>query len=259
MKKLSHRKLYIALLAGALLLSPIMPAQAQDSVRGQYNPKAPRAKDEPTQAPIPKVFSSKIQHSILQALKADALLHNLKIALWNYAQVGYAEQASLLDKLQNQNFQTTRYKAEFTRDLEKAMRNLNKSYKGMREQVSSAQPEYQNATQGITSLERETLDPLWKDNIDALNKRSETYFKLQHQYLMMYKELAAFILSKNGSFIYDNNTRSLRFFDIVDYTYFAGTIDKLNAISKKQQQLLKDLIPNSEFLLRKEEDRPLRR
>lgn len=242
-----------ALLSCTISTGFVNPAYAQNNVHGQYNPKAERAKPDSNTAPIPKIFSKKIQSSTLQALKLDTVYQNLKIALWNYAQVDLTQQSVLLDKMQTDNFRTTRYKLEFKKDLDKAIASLNANYKGMNEQIDQSKQEYEESINGVTSVERELLDALWAEKIKELKNQSETYFKMQHNYILMYQKLTEFIVSKNGSYYFDENAHAVKFYDVADYTYYAGTIDKLNSMTIKQKKFLKETVPNSDFMARKEQ------
>lgn len=247
------KKIPVLFLCASAALFISADVSAQDTVRGQYNPTAPRAEEAPSVAPVPRVFSSKIEHSRIQALAVDEIYQNLKIGLWNYGQSDFAQQAILMDKLKLENFRTTRHKAEFQREMKAAMANLNKNYKDMKQQVTDAQGKFDKAIVGVTSVEEEQLRGLWKEKIAEFEGEMAEYFKMQHGYLLQYRNLVGFILSKSGSFYYDKDSGALRFFDITDYTYFASSIDKLNASSRKQKAFLDKVLPNADFLRKREE------
>lgn len=248
MKNIFMKKLLILSVLSFTAISS-SPLYAQDNlVHGEYNPRAPKYEEKGSSVPVPKVFSQKIQHSVVQAMQVDSLYQNLKIALWNYAQVGFTQQSVMIEKMATDNFQTTRRKAEFSKPIDTALTSLNSSYKGMNEQITKANESLEIAIHGVTAAEEDIIRTLWDEKIKELKKSSDDYFKMQHTYILNFQKLSKFVIKKNGSYFFDDKSHSLRFLDGADYTYFASTIDKLNAMTLQQKKFLKDLLPNAAFL-----------
>lgn len=254
MKMILNKNFAFVLLAGTLGFGLSVPVYAQDTIRGQYNPQTERSKEDTFTAPAPKIFSQKIQHSIVQALRVDTQYQNLKLALWNYAQVDFTQQAVLLDKMQPENFRTTRYKAEFTKDLNNALTSLNANYKNMKEQIESTQADFDRNIEGVTSAEEQIMREIWDEKTAELKKKTDEYFKMQHSYILLYQNLTKFLLAKSGGYYYDEGARAVRFYDVANYTYFAGTIDKLHGMTMKQKKFLKDFIPHSDLMKPKNQE-----
>lgn len=248
MKNVFLRKTLLLCVLSSLALSALPVYAQSQSVHGQYNPKAPKFEDKGSSVPVPKVFSQKIQHSVIQAMRVDSIYQNLKIALWNYAQVGYTQQSVMIEKMATDNFQTTRRKAEFSKPIDSAMTSLNGNYKGMNEQIAKANEEFEGAIHGVTAAEEDIMRTLWDEKIKEFKKSSDEYFKMQHSYILNFQKLSKFIIKKNGSYFFDEKSHSLRFLDGADYTYFASTIDKLNSMTVQQKKFLKDILPNADYL-----------
>ena len=240
--------LFLSLATSAAVFCVPMQSMAQNGVFGQYNPSQAEEKKEEPSVPVPRVFSSKIVSSVEEAQKLDLAYQNLKIGLWNYADVGFSYQASLMSLMQPEKFATTRHKDEFIRPMDKALDSLNESYKKMNLQIDDAQANFVVLEDQFTSQELDVLKPLWAEKIKEFKAQKDKYFKSQHQFLLLYKKLAAFILKNNGAYYYSSDGQTVKFYDIGDYTFFASTIDTLIAIGRKQKEFLRTVLPNADLI-----------
>lgn len=241
------RKIYKLLFAGLLAFCvPLCVTNdtfAQNSIHGTYNPKKPGPEKKPFQAPIPKVFSSKLS-STAPAETMDALYYNLQVSLWNFSGTNFNHQGLLLGHMAVEKFVTSRYAKEFTPDLKKGMAALNKTHKDLEMLVQDTDVRYSVVREDVEASEQALADELWNEKKALFLNKSEAYFKMQHRFLVMYKALAEFVVKKGGSYYYADSEKAVKFMNVGDYTYFAKTIDDLVQISKDQKKLLRGFMPS---------------
>ncbi len=213
------------------------------SYKGDYSstPSQIEKKDEAA-APVPKVFSSKIG-SVEQAEKLDVIYNDLLISLWIYASTDFVYQNSLLENMESNRFQLTRYKKEFSGDLQKSIENLNKNYKNMMNDIEVAQEKYLDIKEMIRNADHKALDKLWDDKISKFKLDSKRYFKMQYKFINFYNSLVNFILKQGGSYYFDSDKQQVIFYNFGGYKFFGQSIDKLNQIHYMQVKLLKTYKP----------------
>ncbi|MDH5722491.1 MAG: hypothetical protein OEY94_04105 [Alphaproteobacteria bacterium] len=233
--------LFLILLLGGFSLSMASSRVFAQEYLGDLTVKKEEKKEERIK-PVPKTFSSHLR-SINQAEKLDVEYYNLYVLLWNFAQVNYNHQGKLMAHMEAEKFRYTRYPAEFTKDLEDAMKALNEHYKQTQEALEKAETNYKIIREGIMPDEHETLDELWKEKIDEFESRSKVYFKSQHTFLITYKNLVEYIITQGGSYYYDSNKQGVSFYDVTGYTYFAKSIDTMAKISFDQKEYLRKIAP----------------
>lgn len=216
---------------------------------GGYTKSSKAGKKDKATRPIAKVFSSQIS-SVQQGENLDIIYNNLYVSLWFYAGVNFVHQKKLSDKVRPAKFQLTRYKKEFTGDLEKAMNNLNNGYKDMIADIENAEKQYIEIREGVRADDHEKLDALWKKKIIEFRGKADTYFKLQHKFLNTYKSLVSFILKQGGKYSYKSAEKRVVFYSFGGYKFYGQSIDSLRMVSFKQRKLLRENAPagvNSDF------------
>ena len=210
-----------------------------DLPRGGEKPEVQKDK---AAKPVTKVFSSKVM-STTQAEKLDVLYNNLSVSLWNYAITDFRYQKKLFSLMESKRFKTTRYSKEFSRDLDAALKNLNKNHSDLMSEITKAEDEYVFVREAIRSIDYEILDPLWRKKMDEFETRANTYFKMQHAFLKTYRNLVAFILKQGGSYYYKTDTQRVHFYRFEGYKFFGKSLDRLNKISYEQRKFLRENPP----------------
>lgn len=223
-------------------------ARAQN-YHGGYTKSSKAEKKDKAARPVAKVFSSQIS-SVQQGEKLDIIYNNLFVSLWFYAGTNFVHQKKLSDKVRPAKFQFTRYKKEFSGDLDKAMKNLNSGYKDMIADIENAEKLYIEIREGVRDTDHKKLDALWKEKIAEFRSKADTYFKLQHKFLNTYRGLVSFILKQSGKYSYKSAEKRVIFYSFGGYKFYGQSIDSLRMVSFKQRKLLRENAPagvNSDF------------
>ncbi len=227
----------------SLCIGAAAPAYAQ---HGTYNPQTTEEADK-TAKPIPKVFSSQVG-SAAQAKKLDEVYNALFLSLWNKAIVDMTYQSKLYSLMEPSRFQYTRYAKEFDGDMDKAMTSLKENYKGMMQDIESANKYYEETRENIRGEDLEKLDALWDQKIKEFKTTANNYFSMQNKFLNTYKELVTFVIKQGGSYFYRAGDDRVHFYKFGGYKYYGKSIDALNKTSFDQRQLLrKNAPPNVEI------------
>ncbi len=216
---------------------------AAQNYHGGYSKGSKLEKKDEAQRPIAKVFSSKIS-SAKQGEHLDIIYNNLYVSLWLYASTGFVHQKKLSNKVTPDKFQNTRYKKEFSGSIEKAMENLNNSYREMQDDIENAERQFVEIRPAIRAADHETIDKLWKDKIDEFRNKSDMYFKLQHKFLNTYGKLVKFIMQQNGRYTYKSGEKAVAFYNFGGYQFYGKSIDSLRMTSFKQRKLLRENAPS---------------
>lgn len=208
------------------------------------NTKKDETPEKGYDAPVPKVFSSKLK-STRQAENADYIFYNLKKTLWNVMQINVTHQARLLELIGAETFQTTRYKNEFSRDMELSMSDLNETYNAFKGEVDKAKESALLIREGISEDEQKKFDNLWTQNLGGLETTAEQLFKKQNDFLNTYKSLIIFILKESGQYYYDSARRAVLFTNMGSYRTFGETVENLIKVNREQRDLLLTVAPNA--------------
>ncbi len=220
----------------------IIPNVAIAQYHGSYSGKDSYGEKEKLEIIVPRVFSSQVS-SVQQTEKLDEVYDGLYSALWNYAISDLNYQKQLYSLLENKRFRTTRYAAEFSGVLKSTLNNLNSNHKKMQKAIEEANLDFEYIRKHVSKEDQQKLDVLWTDKIDEYKKFANQYFKMEHQFLKTYRNLAAFILKQGGSYYYDRIARTVKFYKLGAYEFYGQLIDKLHIISYKQVSLLKSHVP----------------
>ncbi|PCJ99435.1 MAG: hypothetical protein COA45_05205 [Zetaproteobacteria bacterium] len=233
----------ITIMVSMFLSCVSVPSQSSaQNYHGGYTKSSKLDKGNGTARPIAKVFSSQIS-SVQQGESLDIIYNNLYVSLWFYAGVNFVHQKKLSEKLKPAKFQLTRYKKEFSGDLEKAMSNLNNGYNDMTADIENAEKQYLEIREGIRASDHEKLDALWKEKIEEFREKSGIYFKLQHKFLNTYRGLVSFILKQGGRYTYKSDVKNVVFYKFGGYKFYGQSIDTLRMVSFKQRKLLRENAP----------------